>query len=49
MTFKVAILIPSTTKEREWKNIKETYLYKINLKSFLFSTSFNFTFLIVTD
>ena len=35
MTFKVAILIPSTTKEREWKNIKETYLYKINLKSFL--------------
>ena len=35
MTFKVAILIPSTTKERGWKNIKETYLYKINLKSFL--------------
>ena len=32
---KVAILIPSTTKERPWKNIKETDLYKINLKSFL--------------
>ena len=34
---KVAILIPSTTKERPWKNIKETDLYKINLKSFLLS------------
>jgi len=35
MPFKVAILIPSTTKERSWKNIKETDLYKINIKSFL--------------
>ena len=35
MSFKVAILIPSTTKERPWKNIEETDLYKISLKSFL--------------
>ena len=34
MSFKVAILIPSTTKDRDWKNIKETDLYK-HLKSFL--------------
>ena len=34
---KVALLIPSTTKERPWKNIKETDLYNINLKSFLLS------------
>ena len=34
---KVALLIPSTTKDRPWKNIKETDLYKINLKSFLLS------------
>jgi hypothetical protein len=32
---KVSLLIPSTTKRRNWKNIKETYLYTITLKSFL--------------
>ena len=35
MPSKVAILIPSTTRQRAWKNIKETDLYKVQLKSFL--------------
>ena len=35
MLSKVAILIPSTTRQRAWKNIKETDLYKVQLKSFL--------------
>ena len=35
MPFKVAILIPTTTRGRTWKNIKETDLYKVNLMSFL--------------
>ena len=32
---KVGVLALSTTKDREWKSIKETYLYEIFLKSFL--------------
>lgn len=32
---KIGILIPSTSKGRDWKNIKETYLFKHTLKTFL--------------
>ena len=35
MSHKVALLIPSTTHERNWKNYSETDLYKINMKSLL--------------
>jgi hypothetical protein len=31
---KIAILIPTTSKGRSWKNIRETYLYTCSLKTF---------------
>ena len=37
MSYKVAMLIPTTTRERDWKSITDTDLYKINIKSFLLS------------
>ena len=41
MTHKVAILIPTTSKNRDsWKTMKDTYLYK-TIKSFLQSVSTN--------
>ena len=36
-TKKIGILIPTTSRNRNWKTIKETHLYKLFLKSF-FST-----------
>jgi hypothetical protein len=35
---KIGLLIPSTSNGREWKNGKESYLYKITIKSFILST-----------
>jgi hypothetical protein len=32
---KIGILIPSTSKNRDWKTMEESYLYKHTLKSFL--------------
>ena len=32
---KIGILIPSTSKGRNWSSYKETYLYNITLKTFL--------------
>jgi hypothetical protein len=32
---KIALLIPSTTHQRAWSNMKETYLYNLTLKTFL--------------
>ena len=32
---KVGILIPCTSKGRDWKNMKETYLYQLSLKTFI--------------
>ena len=32
---KIGFLIPSTSKNRNWKNLNEMYLYNITLKSFL--------------
>tara|TARA_A100001015_G_C14924964_1_gene685935 strand:- start:389 stop:1144 length:756 start_codon:yes stop_codon:yes gene_type:complete len=32
---KIALLIPSTTRERPWTCIEETYLYNLTLKTFL--------------
>lgn len=31
----ISLLIPSTTKGRNWHNIKDTYLYNLTLKTFL--------------
>ncbi len=35
MPYKVALLIPTTTKDRPWKTMKDADLYNIQLKSFL--------------
>jgi len=32
---KVALLIPSTSKGRDWKTFQETYLFKHTVKTFL--------------
>ena len=32
---KIGILIPSTSKGRDWRSYKETYLYELTLKTFL--------------
>jgi hypothetical protein len=31
---KIALLIPSTSKQRDWKTVNESYLYKYTLKTF---------------
>ena len=36
---KIAILIPSTSRNRNWKNIKESYLYQVTLKTYLTTTA----------
>jgi hypothetical protein len=51
---KIGILIPSTSKGREWKNYKETYFYKITIKTFILSLTetekkINFIFYIGID
>lgn len=32
---KIGVLIPSTSKGRNWKNIQESYLYNLTIKTFL--------------
>ena len=32
---KIGLLIPCTSKNRNWSSIKESYLYKLTLKTFL--------------
>ena len=32
---KIGILIPSTSKGRDWRSYKETYLYELTLKTYL--------------
>tara|TARA_Y100000816_G_scaffold292154_1_gene286104 strand:- start:152 stop:898 length:747 start_codon:yes stop_codon:yes gene_type:complete len=47
----IAILIPSTTKGRNWSNIKESYLYNLTIKTFLLKKckNYNYTFYIGYD
>lgn len=47
----IAILIPSTTKGRNWSNIKESYLYNLTLKTFLLTrcNNYKYTFYIGYD
>ena len=37
VSHKIALLIPCTSKNRDWKNIKESYLYNYTMKTFLLS------------
>jgi len=51
MDYKVAILIPSTSRGRPWKTFKDTYLYNIFLKSFLttYNQQYKYTIFLVVD
>lgn len=51
MDYKVAILIPSTSKQRPWKTFKDTYFYNIFLKSFLttYDKQYKYTIFLVVD
>lgn len=42
--FKIAILIPSTSRNRDWHTIKDSYLYSLTLKSFLHTYTLNYTY-----
>ena len=44
MSHKVALLIPSTTHERNWQKYSDTDLYKINMKSFLLTYCHNHSY-----
>ena len=48
---KIALLIPCTSKNRSWKSIKESYLYKLSLKTFLLTQNkeYNYKFYIGID
>lgn len=45
-TYKIGMLLISTSRERNWQNIKESYLYKIFLKSFLLTMDEIFQYII---
>ena len=48
---KIGILVPATSKNRDWKNIKETYLNNIFLKSFFttYSPEHNYVIYLIID
>lgn len=48
---KIGLLIPSTSKGQNWKNYKDTYLYKYSLRSFLitYDKEHEYTFYIGID
>ena len=48
---KIGIMIPTTSRGRNWKNIKETHLYNIFLKSFLttYDKEHTYTIYLATD
>lgn len=51
MTNKIGILVPATSRNRDWKNVKETYLYNIFLKSFFttYSPEHSYTVYLIID
>ena len=51
MSYKIGILIPSTTNKRDWKKIEDTSLYNVFLKSFLitYSNEYNYTLYLTID
>ena len=51
MTYKIAVMLPSTTNNRNWNTVKETLLFKVFLKSFLttYDKNYNYTIFLVVD
>ena len=46
---KVAFLVPTTSHNRDWKTIEETYLYKYFLQSLTLSTNYKYTVYLGVD
>jgi hypothetical protein len=46
---KVAFLVPTTSHDRDWKTIEETYLYKYFLQSLTLSTNYKYTVYLGVD
>ena len=44
MNLKIALLIPTTSNNRDWESVQDTILYKIFIPSFLNIVENNFTF-----
>ena len=51
MTYKIGVLIPSTTNKRDWSKIEDTSLYNVFLKSFLitYNNEYNYTLYLTID
>tara|TARA_B110000444_G_C18787587_1_gene570737 strand:+ start:617 stop:1372 length:756 start_codon:yes stop_codon:yes gene_type:complete len=51
MSYKIGFLIPSTTTNRNWNNLKETYFYNIFLKSYIrtYDKEHNYTIYLIID
>jgi len=51
MSYKIGFLIPSTTTNRNWNNIRETYFYNIFLKSYIrtYDKEHNYTIYLIID
>ena len=43
--YKIGLLIPCTSKKRDWNTIKESYLYQLSLKTFLHTCNKNHTYI----
>ena len=51
MSYKIGFLIPSTTTNRNWNNLKETYFYNIFLTSYIrtYDKEHNYTIYLIID
>mgnify|MGYP001254941683 FL=1 len=51
MTYKIGILIPTTTNKRDWEMLKDTTFYSVFLKTFLttYCKQYNYTIYLVVD
>jgi len=51
MTYKIGILIPTTTNKRNWKSLKETTFYSVFLKTFLttYCPQYLYTIYLIVD
>lgn len=51
MVYKVALLIPTTSKGRDWKSMKDAYLYNLSVATFLktMTKAYNYVFYIGYD
>ena len=46
MSYKIGILLISTSNRREWSDIKESYLYNVFIKSFLLTINMEHQYIV---